>query len=160
MMTVQEEFLPDVLSELKPIFMPHWRELALDQDQVQLDPLYEIYLDRAWKGEVLCVTARETDAIAGYFVGFIAPAMHYRHCLTLTMDLFYLAPQYRAEDSLSAIEEEMLAMRLFEEVRKCAQKRGVQRCFYGSKLHKDASRLFEALGLREVERYYSAYWGG
>ena len=37
--------------------------------------------------------------------------------------------------------------------------RGVQRVFYGSKFHKDASVLFEYLGLKEVERYYSAWWG-
>lgn len=156
--TVCVEQLHNCLEELKPLFVPHWLELGLDQEQVPLDPQYEVYLEREARGEVLCVTARQQGAIVGYFIGFIAPGLHYRTCLTLTMDIFRLDPQFREADSLSKLEADMLAMQIFERVELEARARGVQRAFYGSKVHRTAADFFEQLGLREVERYYSVYW--
>lgn len=141
------------------MFDPHWAELALDQDKVPLDPQYDIYFQRENLGEVLLVVLRERGKVVAYFVGFIAPGLHYRTCLTLTMDIFWLHPEYRAEDSLSALESHMVATQLFETVRDEAKRRGVKRWFAGSKLHKDASRVFEELGMIEVERYFSQWIG-
>lgn len=141
------------------MFDPHWQELALDQDKVPLDPQYEVYFERENLGKVLCVVLRERGKVVAYFVGFVAPGLHYKTCLTLTMDIFWLAPEYRDGDSLSQLESHMLAMQLFEAVRDEAKRRGVQRVFYGSKLHKDASQVFEELGMTEVERYYSQWLG-
>lgn len=144
---------------MKPLFPNHYAELALNQDKVPLDPRYEVYLDRDAAGEILYVTLRELGKLVGYFVGFIAPALHYKTCLTLQMDIFWLHPDFRDGDSLDAVEKEMASMLLFEKVKSAAVARGVKRAFYGSKAHKDASRLFEALEMVETERYYSAYWG-
>jgi GNAT superfamily N-acetyltransferase len=160
MITAHVERLHDTLEELKPLFEPHWQELALNQDKVPLDPQYGIYLAREQIGEVLLVVLREAGKVVGYFVGFTCPGLHYRTCLTLTMDIFWLHPDYRAHDSLSALEQHMLATQLFEAVLAESDRRGVQRVFFGSKVHADASRVFEELGLVEVERYYSAWRGG
>lgn len=159
MITAHVERLADNLEELKPFFDPHWQELALNKDTVPLDPQYEIYLERDRAGQVLCVVLREAGRILAYFVGFVAPALHYRTCLTLQMDIFWLHPDYRDGDSLQAVERDMLCMQLFEAVKAEGQRRGVQRAYYGSKMHKDAAALFEALKMVEVERYYSAWWG-
>ena len=96
----------------------------------------------------------------GYFVGFIAPGLHYSTCLTLQMDIFWLHPDLRDGDSLSRVEGEMVSEDLFRTVQREAARRGVQRMFVGSKLHKDASALFERLGYIEVERYFSTWLGG
>jgi hypothetical protein len=159
MITAHVERLQDTLEELKPMFDPHWAELALDQDKVALDPQYGVYLDREAQGQVLLVVLRELGKVVAYFVGFVAPALHYQRCLTLQMDIFWLHPDYRDPDSLTALEAHMLSMQLFETVREEAKRRGVERVFYGSKLHADASRVFEELGMVEVERYYSAWLG-
>lgn len=159
MITFQVEKLSDELENLKPLFPDHWTELALNQDKVPLDPQYQVYLDRETAGQVLFVCGREKGRIVAYFVGFVTPALHYQTCLTLQMDIFYLHPDYREGDSLTQVEADMISMQLFEAVEVEAKRRGVKRVFYGSKFHKDASKLFEALGLVEVERYYSAYWG-
>lgn len=159
MITAHVERLQDTLEELKPLFDPHWQELALDQDKVPLDPQYNTYLVRESLGEVLLVVLREAGKVIAYFIGFVAPGLHYKTCFTLTMDIFWLHPNYRDGDSLSQLEAHMLALQLFEAVREEAKRRGVQRSFYGSKLHKDASRVFEELGMIEVERYYSQWLG-
>lgn len=150
MLTAHVENLTERLEEMKPFFPLHWEELALNQKQVPLDPQYDIYLDRDAMGQVLLVTLRKAGAMVGYFVGFIAKGLHYKTCLTLTMDIFYVLPEHRGDGG---------GFVLFKEVEKEAKRRGVERMFVGSKCHKDASWLFEKLGYEEVERYYSAYWG-
>jgi GNAT superfamily N-acetyltransferase len=150
MLTAQVESLTDRLEEMKPLFPLHWEELALDKDKVPLDPQYDAYLARDALGEVLFVTVRGAGELVGYFVGFVAPGMHYRTCLTLTMDIFFVHPGSRGKAA---------GLMLFRAVEAEAKRRGVQRMFVGSKNHKDASRLFVALGFEPVETYHSKWIG-
>jgi GNAT superfamily N-acetyltransferase len=148
--TFQPEPFPQFLQEVQPLLPLHWEELALNKDKVPLAPQFDVYLERAARGEVLLVTARSEGRLIGYFIGFVAPGLHYKTCLTLTLDIFYIHPDYRRGSA---------GIRLFKAVEQEARRRGVQRMFVGSKLHKDASILFERLGYTEVERYYSAWLG-
>jgi N-acetylglutamate synthase-like GNAT family acetyltransferase len=50
-------------------------------------------------------------------------------------------------------------VRLFRAVEKELRRRGVQRWFAGSKVHADASALFERLDFKRVEVYYSKWIG-
>lgn len=150
MITAQVESFTQTLDELKPLLPRHWEELALHKEKVPLAPQYDIYERREELGELLFITLRETGVLVGYFVGFIAPGLHYKTCLTLTMDVFYVWPEQRGQGA---------GFLLFKAVEKEAKRRGVQRMFVGSKLHKDASWLFERLGYEEVERYYSVWLG-
>lgn len=151
MITFHVEPLTDHLAEMIPLFPAHFEELALNKDKVPLDPQYDIYLQRDARGEVLFVAGRELGQLIGYFVGFVAPGLHYQTCLTLTLDIFWVHPDHRHQGA---------GFRLFKAVEAEAKRRGVQRMFVGSKLHKDASWLFERLGYEEVERYYSVWLGG
>lgn len=144
------ERFSDELETLKPILPIHYQELALDQDKVPLDPQYGIYIERENKGELLFVVARQAGAMVGYFIGFVAPGLHYQTCLTLIMDIFYILPAARGSGA---------GYHLFKFVENEAKQRGVARMFVGSKLHKDASWLFEKLGYHEIERYYSHWLG-
>lgn len=150
MITCQVEPFPPFLEEVKPILPIHWEELALHKEKVPLDPQYNVYLERDAQGGVILITAREDGKLIGYFVGFIAPGLHYQTCLTCTMDIFYVHPDHRGGGT---------GYHLFKSAEKELKRRGVQRLFVGSKLHKDASWLFEKLGYEEVERYYSAWLG-
>lgn len=151
MLTAQVEPLTPLLDELKPFFPRHWEELALNQKQVPLDPQYDVYLAKDAASEITLVTLRKDGAIVGYFIGFVGPGLHYKTCLTLTMDIFYVLPEHRGEGA---------GFVLFKAVEAEARRRGVQRMFVGSKLHKDASWLFERLGYEEVERFYCLWMGG
>lgn len=151
MLTTQIESFTERLGELQQLFPEHWKELAINQDKVPLDPQYDVYVAREARGELLLVTMREDGEIKGYFIGFIAPGMHYRTCLTCTMDIFYIHPDLRAKG--------MPGLRLFRAVEKELRRRGVQRWFAGSKVHADASALFERLSFERVEVYYSKWLG-
>lgn len=151
MLTAQIESFTERLDEFKPLFPLHWEELALNKDKVPLVPMYEVYIERESRGELLFVTLRELGEPVGYFIGFIAPGLHYRTCLTCTMDIFFVRPDKR---------NGMGGLKLFRTVEKELKRRGVQRWFVGSKCHADASRLFEALKFEKVEVYYSKWLGG
>ena len=150
MITAHVESITDCYEEIKRLLPLHWEELALNKDKVPLDPQYEIYLDRDARGEVLFVTLRELGKMVGYFIGFVAPGLHYRTCLTLTMDIFYVHPEKRGRCGIA----------LFRAVEAEAKRRGVKRWFAGSKCHADASWLFEHLEFERVEVYYSKWIGG
>lgn len=150
MITAQVEPWATFAPEVQPLLPLHWEELALNKDKVPLDPMYDLYDARDEAGQLMIVTLRETGRLVGYFVGFIAPGLHYKTCLTLTMDIFWTHPDVRGGFS---------GVRLFREVEKQAKRRGIDRIFYGSKLHKDSSRLFEFLKFEPVEIYYSKWIG-
>lgn len=150
MMTFCVESLTQSLEAMKPLFPLHWQELALNQDKVPLDPQYDVYLARDKLGEVLFVAGRDAGELIAYFVGFVARGLHYKTCLTLTMDIFWVLPEYRGRSA---------GIRLFKTVEAEARRRGVQRVFMGSKLHKDSGWLFERIGYSPVETYYSKWLG-
>lgn len=149
MLTAQPEPFAPFLQEVQPLLPKHYEELALNKDHVPLSPQYDEYLRRDAKGMVLTVTLRDAGELIGYFVGFVAPGLHYSTCLTLHLDIFWVRPDKRTGTG---------GLKLFRAVEKEAQRRGVQRMFVGSKVHQDASRLFEALGYTKVETTYSAFW--
>ena len=151
MLTCQVESLTERLEEFKHLVPLHWEELALNKDKVPLDPQYEVYAAREARGELLFVTMREAGKPVGYFVGFIAPGLHYKGCLTCTMDIFYIAQELRNQG--------LPGVRLFRFVENELKRRGVQRWFVGSKVHADASALFEFLKFECVEVYYSKWIG-
>lgn len=150
MITFHVESFGQSLPEFQYLLPLHWEELALNKDQVPLSPQWNVYLEREAMGELLFIAARESGKIVGYFIGFIAPGLHYSTCLTCTMDIFYLSKDKRTA---------MNGVRLFRAVEQELRRRGVQRWFCGSKVHADASALFERLKFSRVEIYYSKWLG-
>ncbi|WP_219116083.1 GNAT family N-acetyltransferase [Janthinobacterium sp. UMAB-56] len=151
MITCHIENFEQHLPELKALLPGHYRELALNQDQVPLDPQYAVYIERERQGGLLFVTLRDAGELVGYYIGFIAPGLHYRTCLTCTTDIFYLRPDKRKGGA---------GLRMFQFVESELRRRGVQRWFMGSKVHMDASYLFKLIDAEPVETYYSKWLGG
>lgn len=150
MITAHVESFEENLEYLKPLLPIHYKELALNQDKVPLSPQFDKYVATEKQGGLIFVTLRKAGEMVGYFIGFIAPGLHYSTCLTCQMDIFYVLPDHRGSGT---------GFQLFKFVEQQLKKRGVQRLFVGSKLHKDASWLFEKLNYTPVETYYSAWLG-
>lgn len=154
MLTAQIEPYADTLPELLPHYPAHWRELALDTDhpEAALKPQFGIYAARAAAGELVLATLREAGVVLGYFLVFVAPGLHYADCLTATMDIIYVAPHARGRFG---------GVRLIRAMRRELERRGVSRWFVGEKIGKSSGlgRIFELLGFRPVETYYSMWIG-
>lgn len=150
MITVMLESFEERLPELLPLLPLHYEELALNQDKVPLDPQYGIYIERERRGELMFMVVRDAGELIGYFIGFVAPGLHYQTCLTLIMDIFYVHPDHRGNST---------GFKLFKAAEEEAKRRGVQRMFVGSKCHLDASWLFERLGYERCEVTYTHWLG-
>lgn len=150
MITCHVESFEERLAELQVLLPLHYRELALNQDKVPLSPRYGDYIDRERAGGLIFVTLRDAGELVGYFIGFIAPGLHYSTCLTCTMDIFYVHPDKRTGSA---------GVRMFRFVETELRRRGVQRWFMGSKIQADASALFKRIGAAPVETYYSKWLG-
>jgi len=139
------------LRELQTLLPLHYEELALNKDKVPLDPQYSVYIERERRGELMYCTLRDGDSLVGYFIGFVAPGLHYKTCLTLTMDILYVHPERRKTGGGKV---------LFDFVRECALSIGVQRWFVGTKVHADIGPFLEKQGFELCERTYTMWLGG
>lgn len=92
MITAHIESFEENLEYLKPLLPIHYRELALNQDKVPLSPQFDKYAAAEQHGELIFITLRKAGQMVGYFIGFIAPGLHYSTCLTCQMDIFYVLP--------------------------------------------------------------------
>ena len=150
MITFAVESFEESIPYLQFLLHEHYKELALNQDKVPLDPRYDIYINREQAGELIFVAARDAGQIVGYFIGFIQPGLHYATCLTCNMDIFYISKELR---------NGRLGVKLFKFVEKELKRIGVDRWFVGSKLHADASPLFKYLKFEPVETFYTKWLG-
>lgn len=149
-LSTQVEPLSQVLEEIKPLLPRHWEELALNKDNVPLDPDWERYASIDALGQLSIVTVRVQGRLVGYCAMVIQVGLHYRTCLEARMDVFWIAPEYRGR---------MGGVRLFKAVEAELKRRGVKRLYVGSKLHRDSSRLFQAMGYTPVEQWFSKWLG-
>jgi GNAT superfamily N-acetyltransferase len=67
------------------------------------------------------------------------------------MDIYWVHPSVRGKG--------LPGVKLLRKVEAEAKRRGVQRLYFGSKLHKDSSRLFQFMKMDPVEVYYSKWIG-
>lgn len=140
-------------SEIEALIDGHYKELALNQDRVPLAPMWDIYDLREQAGQLVYVTLRECGELIGYVICFVAPGMHYKTCLTATMDILFVRPSARDSGAKGAL---LMVDAMEAELRR----RGVQRWFMGTKLHKDIGALFKRRRFTPVEMIYSKWLGG
>lgn len=150
-LSAQVEQYLDVEDELVRVYPAHWAELAVEAD-IPLEPSYESYRVLARHGALILVTLRDGDRLAGYFMGFLFPELHYASCTSCTGDIFYVLPEYRGQWG---------GVRLFRAVEAELRKRKIDRWHVTSKLRnmlgedKDSGVLFRRLGFKAVEVIYS-----
>lgn len=150
-LSAQVEDFFAALPELLPMLPRHWEELALDKDQIPLDPQWNKYRALYDSGQLLLVTLRESGRLTGYCWVIIAPGLHYGSTLHATIDIFWIDPVYRGR---------MGGRRLFRAVEAELRRRGVKRWVASSKHHHDCGRLLEAVGMAPFETLYSKMLGG
>lgn len=152
MLTAHVEPFMARVEELKRLLEGHYQELALNQDKVPLAPQWDVYDARERAGQLVFVTLRQAGEMIGYLICFVAPGMHYKTCLTATMDILYVRPNERDSFAKGAL---MLVDTMEAELRR----RGVQRWFMGTKIHKDIGAIFRRRKFKPVEVTYTKWIG-
>ena len=139
------------LEEIRQLLDGHYHELSVHHEKgYPLNPRYQVYLNREAIGEVLYVTLRDKGKLVGYFVGFLAPGLHYFDCLTLQLDIFYVLPEYRGNAH---------GKKLMAHVHKAAKDKGANLWIMGLKeAHRPhMEKLLLECGFEPFERHYSLW---
>lgn len=147
MITATVEPFMSQVEELKPLLPLHWRELGIYQDRMPLDPLWSSYRAYEDAGALLYVALRSSGALVGYFIGLVAPGMHYQTTLTCKMDIAFVLPEFRGS----------AGRLLFDAAKAELKRRGVKLWWVGSKDHHPIEGFYEALGFERQETYF-ALW--
>ena len=148
--TYQEERVADVWADLQALLTAHWKEIALYQDRMPLDVDYETYVALEARQQLFVLTVRVDEELAGYFVAFIHPHLHYRRTLVAQSDVYYIKPLFRTG---------WFPFGLFREAERRLKARGVQVLTINTKLKADVGVLLRRLGLTPVESLYSKWIG-
>lgn len=150
MIVFQVEKFSELLPELKEMVFDHARDTELYNEQMPLEPKYEIYQLLEDNGSLFFVTAREeVGKLVGYLSLIIEDHPHHS-AKSATNNLLYVHPLYRrksiAKGMLERAEEELKKedISLFQFIVKAAH---------------PCTRLSEELGFDCSEIVYSKYIG-
>jgi GNAT superfamily N-acetyltransferase len=145
--TYQVEDWNDYFPEVWPLWIRHYKEVALDQEYISLDPDIDRYQSYADAGQLHILSMRDQGRLVGYHTSIISSHLHYKSTLMAFVDLFYVLPEYR---------KGMAGVRLFREAERTLKMHGVRRIQTATKLHDglDISRLLARLGYTHAEAAY------
>lgn len=151
MLTYRRETIAAIKDEILPLLAAHWREIALDQDTVKLDPDWDAYTMLESAGIVYCITARHQGELVGYAVYLVVRNLHYKSIRVAENDLYYLDPAFR---------KGMAGVNLFRAAETILRSEGVDKIVNKVKIRHDVGRIFEKLGYTPIERVYMKTLGG
>lgn len=132
----------DVKEDMKWLFPFHWKEVALYQNDINLDMWFEKYDQAAINNEFYVITVRDDDKIVGYYWFMVRPHLHYKKSLTAYTDMFYLYPLYRKGFN---------GIKLFKKFEEEAKKLGAERLITSCKLSLDLTKIFEKMKWDKTE---------
>lgn len=137
-------------SDGQALFPKHWRELATDQNRIELALDEDTYTKLDAIGNLHVLTVRSDGKLVGYYLAFLMVHPHYKTAGLMAMtDIYYLLPEFRG----------VAGVQLFIEVARTLKERGVKKAYLSCKLHQDHSRLFNALGWESTDVTFTKYLG-
>ncbi len=139
------ERFQDFQPELALLVPDHWREIALNHNEIPLDPDWDRYNVLSDSGSLHCVTLRDEGILVGYHLAIITGMLHYKTTLNGITDVYYIKPDYR---------KGFTAVRMFRYVEAELRKRGCKQLITATKKHLDISAILVRLGFKPVETVF------
>ena len=136
MVTMQVERIHPFFEDGQELFPLHYKELALNQDEIKLELDIKRYEKADEEGYLLIVTLRDAGKLVGYWLMALMPHLHYASVLCASTDMFWVKPEYRASFGAKFMIFGQMACK------KC----NVKKLYISCKVHKDLRPLFEGLG--------------
>jgi hypothetical protein len=135
--------------EIKPLFRQHWWEIALNKDEVPLDPDWERYLTFEMAGILHVLTVRSEGALIGYVFVCVGPHLHYASTTWAVVDMFWLNPVHRFG---------WTGVTMFRRLEEKMRELNVRVLHVSEKLHFKGGRvgvIFKRLGYRPIEQIWA-----
>lgn len=150
MITFAVERWLDVKDEAAQYWQEHFEEVGNGRGQMELAPDIDYLNQIDATGGLHIVIGRQAGELVAYHASFVRPHVHYKTSLCAFTDLYWMRKDVRGP---------RVAVRMFQFVEASLRERGVVKIFTGTKISLDAGRLFESLGMVEVERLYTKWIG-
>jgi GNAT superfamily N-acetyltransferase len=150
-MNYQQEFLDQVENDILALLDLHYKEIALNQDKIKLNPDWGVYRALEEQGRLKIFTARDGSTLVGYFVVVVGVNMHYKDHTFACNDIIYLHKDYRRG---------FAGIKLIKFAKKCLTEDGVSVLTINTKVHQPFDKLLDRLGFNLIERVYSSYLQG
>ena len=144
--TYQQEFLVTTEKDARPLLEKHWQEIAVNKEHIKLNPDWEAYADLEASGNLKIFTARDGNALVGYFVVFVRNHIHYKDHLFAHNDILFLSEPYR---------KGFTGIKLIKFAEECLKADGVSVLTVNTKIHKPFDGVLQRLGFNHVENIYS-----
>lgn len=114
-LTFQWERFATIAREAAPLVRRHWQEVALFQNQFEVDPDWDRAVKLELAGFLHILTARRDGALVGFCFNYLISSLFYAGKIWATTEGFWLDPLYR---------EGRNGIRLFRENEKGLRERG------------------------------------
>lgn len=138
-----ESHSDELIDELKPLIKRHYDEIALNKEDVPLDPDWDQYKALGDAGRMLVVCVRnENSELIGYSVFFLAHHIHYKQTLVANNDVLYLAPEHR---------NSKVGLRLIKDSETACRARGVNKIIWHVKFAHDFRDILYRLGYADED---------
>jgi len=151
MVNYQQEFLSTVKEDALELIELHYKEIALNQDKIKLNPDWEVYSELEQQGKLKIFTARTGLKLVGYFVVVVDVNLHYKDHTFASNDIIYLHKDYR---------KGFAGVKLIKFAEACLTEDGVSILTINTKVHQPFDKVLERLGFNLIERVYSKYLQG
>lgn len=136
MITFQLEAVEKWAAECTPLVRAHWLELGLDLD-LEIAPDYAKMKALEDLGCFKVITARDNGRLVGYLLAVFSVHLHYKNSPPMfIVDAYYVSPECRKGTGT----------RLIRFAETAARRLGAIKMYLSCKIHRDHSKLFEALG--------------
>jgi GNAT superfamily N-acetyltransferase len=139
----QRETHQDVIDEIHPLLVRHWKEIAKYPD-IPLKPDWIKYQRLEDSGNLRIYTVRDCGGLVGYALFLVDRGLHYDVRMA-TQDILFLLPEYR---------KGRIGVNLIRYAEQRLKSEGVDLVLHHVKTTNQVGRLLEVMGYEEVDRIY------
>lgn len=152
MISYQQEQIENTWSELEPLLHEHYKEVAMFQDKIKLNPDKAFYEHAQDAGRVYLHTARTTKdrQLIGYAATMVHVNPHYQDHTYAVNDVVFVLPEYR---------DGQVAPTLVAMVESDMKRLGCSVMTFHMKEHKPFRSLMKHCGFEMKEELWAKYIG-
>lgn len=144
------EHLSECLDEIKPLLTTHYEEVAMYQNNIDLNPNYDKYLELEKADMLSVITVRDDGTLVGYFISFLLPHIHYQDHIFAVNDILFIDKDYRRAE---------VGLGMFQFAEEVLKDLGVSVMSIHMKTAIPFDSLCEGLSYDYAERSYTKYIG-
>ena len=138
-----------IAHELPPLFLEHWKELALNKDVVPLDPDFDKFYALDVQNILRVLTVRDGERLAGYAFLLLGPHLHYKSTIWGHVDMYWLDPALRCG---------WTGVKLMQTLIRDAKTMGAVNLTLATKTHfmdNRVTKLLQRLGFKPIETIHA-----